>query len=160
MLNLSKVTFFSFLFIGASSLSTFATEVQKIDSDVVGAKNTPQTVEEVLRDCKARIKMVENKEYLFKAPPKPSSPLKWSKWKKDVALLEKKKKDYIMHSTFINNIYKKDEAKLKSLSPTNPEYSSTILEVYERCKDLTDNLASKAAKAGGIVLPPLPDEAG
>ena len=156
MLKLSRMTLFSFLFISASTLSTFATETEPeivvTDTSRGGADKAPQTVDGVLKDCETRIKMVDNKEYLFKAPPKPTSPLKWSKWKKDVALLEEKKKHYLETMDSIKDFYQKESAKIKKLSPNDSKYSSTFQELYSNCKRFTDGLATTIAGAVGIDL--------
>lgn len=152
MIKLSKMTIFSFLFISTSSLSAFSTEIVVTGASRGGAENAPQTAEGVLKDCDTRIKMVSGKESLFKAPPKPISPLKWSKWKKDVAALEEKKKYYLETIVFIKDFYQKESTKLKTLSSSDSKYSTTFQELYTNCKRFTDGVATKVAEAVGIDL--------
>ncbi|AIK97139.1 hypothetical protein [Candidatus Odyssella acanthamoebae] len=119
-----------------------------------GSSNAPQDEKGVLRDCLSRIKMIEGKESLFKAPPKPKSPFKWSKWKKDAAVLEKAKQEYSANIAELRRMYTEQAAKLKKMGPTDKHYNSTMQELYSNCKRFADGIAIRASQATGIKNPP------
>jgi hypothetical protein len=119
-----------------------------------GSSNAPQDEKGVLRDCLARIKMIEGKESLFKAPPKPKLPFKWAKWKKEVAALEKAKQEYSANVAELQRMYAEQSTKLKKMGPTDKHYNSTMQELYSNCKRFADGIAIRASQATGITNSP------
>lgn len=115
-----------------------------------GSKNAPQDAKGVVADCQTRIKMVEGKEGLFKAPRKPLSPFKLSQWKKDVATIEAKKREYLEDIKNLKEFFAAEKAKIEAGDSADPKFSSTFQEMYSNCKRFTDGIASKVSKAAGI----------
>ncbi|MBW8309517.1 MAG: hypothetical protein K0M45_07795 [Candidatus Paracaedibacteraceae bacterium] len=123
-----------------------------------GSSIAPQDERGVLNDCRSRIKMIEGKESLFVRPRKPLLPNKWSKWKKDVAALEKAKQEYMTTLAELQRMYAEQSAKLKTLAAQGQKekYNSTLQELYSNCKRFAEGIAIRTSQATGIKETPQP----
>ena len=150
MVKLSQKLVLSLMVVSFSVIPAISSDLTMKSSAFGGSKNAPQDAKGVVVDCQTRIKMVEGKEGLFKAPPKPLSPFKLSQWRKDVADVEAKKSDYREDIKTLHEFFAAEKAKIEAGSPADPKFSATFQEMYSNCKRFTDGIASKVSKAAGI----------
>ncbi len=123
-----------------------------------GSSIAPQDERGVLNDCRSRLKMIEGKESLFVPPRKPLLPHKWSKWKKDVAALEKAKQEYTTTLAELQRMYTEQSANLKKFAAqgNKEKYNSTLQELYSNCKRFAEGIAIRTSQATGITETPQP----
>jgi len=101
---------------------------------------SPKNASEVFRFCDGRMKTISEKEHLFTSRPRPNLPSQLSQPNEHIDNAEESKKNYREMVNNLNDFYQEEKSKIDLLSPNTPDYKQAIEELYDNCKQLTDNV--------------------